>query len=169
MGNFNGYAFHESQSLIMEKQIVISPAFFTFYAKLLRDEFGIIGKEYSAENLFKLKTRVCPSLIRIDADEVTYPMHVIVRAEIEEKIISGEIEAENLPEIWSNKMQEYLGVIPDKHSNGCLQDIHWPSGLFGYFPCYYVGSLIASMLIKQIKDENHSMDSQISIGDHLII
>jgi carboxypeptidase Taq len=145
VGNFLGYAFHESQSLIMEKQIGTSYEFLDFFSKLLKDEFGITGKEYSAENLFNLKTRVTPSFIRIDADEVTYPMHVILRSEIEEKIINRELSAKELPDVWNNKMYQYLGITPNKYSDGCLQDIHWPSGLFGYFPCYYVGTILASM------------------------
>ena len=165
VGEFKGYAFHESQSLIKEVQVGTSPAFLEFYSKLLRGEFNLKGQEYSAENLFKLKTRVRPSLIRIDADEVTYPMHVILRSEIEEKIINGEVNAAELPDLWNKKMQEYLGIVPDNYAKGCLQDIHWPSGLFGYFPCYYVGSLIASMLMQKIRDENYSINSQISNGN----
>jgi carboxypeptidase Taq len=165
IGNFKGFAFHESQSLIMEKQIGTSLAFLEFYTKLLSDEFGIKGKEYSAENLFKIKTRVKPSFIRIDADEVTYPMHVILRSEIEEKIINGEIAAVDLPEIWNEKMQTYLGITPDTYANGCLQDIHWPSGLFGYFPCYYVGALTSSMLMQKMKQEGKVDNLKIADGN----
>jgi carboxypeptidase Taq len=165
VGEFKGFSFHESQSRIMEVQIGTSPAFLEFYAKLIRDEFGVKGEEYNAENIFKLKTRVKPGLIRIDADEVTYPMHVILRSEIEEKIINTEIKAIDIPDIWNKKMQEYLGIMPDCYSNGCLQDMHWPSGLFGYFPCYIVGSLIASMLMKKIRYENCSVNDQIEAGD----
>ena len=108
-------------------------------------------------------TRVHPSFIRVDADEVTYPLHVILRFEIEQEIINGNIKAVDLPEIWNAKMKEYLGIVPDTYANGCLQDIHWPAGWLGYFPSYTNGAIIASMLMKKIK-ENHDIDSELSQG-----
>jgi len=163
VGGPKGMAFHESQSLIMEMQAGTSVAFNEFLAKLLKDEFGFKGPEYSAENLYKLMTRVVPSFIRVDADEVTYPLHVILRFEIEQEIINGNIKAVDLPEIWNAKMKEYLGIVPDTYANGCLQDIHWPAGWLGYFPSYTNGAIIASMLMKKIK-ENHDIDSELSQG-----
>lgn len=165
VGQFKGHAFHESQALIMEKQIGTSRSFVEFYSKILRDEFGFIGKEYSAQNLFNILNQVKPSFIRIDADELTYPLHIILRTEIEEQIINNKITADDLPDIWNQKMEEYLGIIPKNFSQGCLQDIHWPSGLIGYFPSYYLGSIIASMKLNKMKNLNHNIESQISSGD----
>lgn len=165
VGEPKGMAFHESQSLLMEVAIGTSRPFLEFYSKLLRDEFGIKGPEYSAENLLKLKTRVIPSFIRIDADQATYPLHVLLRYEIEEKIINGDITASDLPSIWNAKMQEYLGITPKNDIEGCIQDIHWQSGLFGYFPCYYLGTLISTMLMKKIKQQYADIDHQISVGN----
>ncbi len=164
VGNAKGMAFHESQSLIMEMQAATTIQFNEFLAKLLKDEFGFKGPEYEAENLYKLMTRVKPGFIRVDSDEVTYPLHVILRFEIEQEIINGTLKAADLPEIWNNKMKEYLGITPGSDSNGCLQDIHWPSGLLGYFPSYTNGAIIASMLMKKIK-EQHDVGSQLSQGN----
>lgn len=146
VGKAKGMAIHESQSLFMEMQIGRSKDFCTFLSKLLKDEFNLTGIEYSTDNLYKLSTRVTPSLIRVDADEVTYPMHVILRFEIEELLINNKIGLHELPAIWNEKMYQYLGVRPKSDKEGCLQDIHWPSGWFGYFPAYTLGAIIASML-----------------------
>ena len=131
VGGPQGMAFHESQSIIMERQACTSMAFTSFLATLLRDDFGFKGKEYDAENLYKLLTRVTPSLVRVDADEVTYPLHVILRFEIEEALIENSIKASDLPELWNAKMQAYLGITPQTDDVGCMQDIHWPSGQLG--------------------------------------
>jgi carboxypeptidase Taq len=158
-------SFHESQSLFMEMQIGTSKAFLELLSKLLHDEFNIRGNEYSAENLYNLKTTVKPGLIRIEADEATYPMHVIMRYEIEKSIINDKISAKDLPELWRQKTNEYLGILPDSDRNGCMQDIHWVSGLFGYFPTYYMGAIISSMLIKGMAKQDLNIDTAIRGGD----
>jgi len=157
-------AFHESQSLIMEMQACTSLEFTEFLAQLLKDKFNISGPEYSGENLYRLMTRVHPSFIRVEADEVTYPLHVILRFEIEQQIINGKIKAADLPELWNSKMKEYLGVIPDSYSNGCLQDIHWPAGMIGYFPSYTNGAIISSMIMDRAKKQNINIDTELSKG-----
>jgi carboxypeptidase Taq len=162
VGKANGMAIHESQSLLMEMQIGRSKEFCEFLSKLLNDEFGLKGQEYLADNLYKLNTRVTPSLIRVDADEVTYPMHVMLRFEIEELLINKELTLDDIPDFWNKKMQEYLGVVPNTNSNGCLQDIHWPSGWFGYFPAYTCGAIIASMLMKAVRESVVNIDRDIT-------
>ncbi len=132
---------------------------------MLNNEFGFKGEEYSADNLYKLNTRVKPSLIRVDADEVTYPMHVTLRFEIEELLINKELTLDDIPDFWNKKMQEYLGVVPNTNSEGCLQDIHWPSGWFGYFPAYTCGAIIASMLMKAAKESQVNIDTDITHGN----
>jgi carboxypeptidase Taq len=164
VGSPKGMAFHESQSLIMEMQACTSKSFAEFLASFLRDEFAIKGEEYSAENLYKLVTRVKPGFIRVDADEVTYPLHVILRFEIELEIIENNLKAKDLPGLWNDKMKQYLGVVPESDKNGCMQDIHWPSGAFGYFPSYSNGAIIASMLMKKAKDQFPEIDQQLSEG-----
>ena len=164
VGGPKGMSFHESQSLIMENQVGTSRSFMEYLAKMLKDEFSFSDPEYSADNLYKLVTRVKPSFIRVDADEATYPLHVILRFEIEEAIIEGNLRAFELPELWNSKMQEYLGIVPDSDADGCMQDLHWPSGYLGYFPSYTNGAIIASMLMKKAKEVNSSIDAEISKG-----
>lgn len=165
VGKAKGMAIHESQSLLMEMQVGRSKEFCEFLSKLLNDEFGLKGQEYSADNLYKLNTRVRPSLIRVDADEVTYPMHVMLRFEIEELLINKELTLNDIPDFWNKKMQEYLGVVPNANSEGCLQDIHWPSGSFGYFPAYTCGAIIASMLMEGARKSAITIDADITMGN----
>ncbi len=165
VGGPKGMSFHESQSLIMENQVGTSRPFMEYLAKMLKDEFSFSGPEYSADNLYKLVTRVKPSFIRVNADEATYPLHVILRFEIEEAIIEGNLRAFELPELWNSKMQEYLGIVPDSDADGCMQDLHWPSGYLGYFPSYTNGAIIASMLMKKAKEANSTIDTEIAKGN----
>ncbi len=165
VGKAKGMAVHESQSLFMEMQVGRSREFCEFLSMLLKDEFGFKGQEYSGENLYKLMTRVKPSFIRVEADEVTYPMHVIIRLELEELLISGDLTLDDLPYYWNNKMQEYLGITPPTDTDGCLQDIHWPMGSFGYFPSYTNGAIIASMLMKKAQEVNHNIKKEITKGE----
>ena len=165
VGKAKGMAIHESQSLLMEMQVGRSKEFCEFLSKLLNDEFGLKGQEYSADNLYKLNTRVRPSLIRVDADEVTYPMHVMLRFEIEELLINKELTLNDIPDFWNKKMQEYLGVVPNANSEGFLQDIHWPSGSFGYFPAYTCGAIIASMLMEGARKSAITIDADITMGN----
>ena len=165
VGLAKGMAFHESQSLFMEMQIGRSREFTTFLAKMFRDEFALKGDEYSADYLYKKITRVKPDFIRVDADEVTYPMHIILRFEIEELLINGDLSLDELPSFWDNKMQEYLNVKPTNFSNGCLQDIHWSNGNFGYFPAYTNGAIIASMVMKKVKEIYYNIKDDILNGN----
>lgn len=164
VGQAKGMAFHESQSLIMECQAAMSKEFTYFLARVLKDEFGLRDPAYTAENLYKLLTRVKPSLIRIEADEITYPLHVILRFEIEKAIIKDNLKAEDIPELWNEKMQKYLGITPPNDRDGCMQDIHWPSGAFGYFPAYTNGAIIASMAMRRAKYQSCLIADQLCIG-----
>ena len=148
----------------MENQAGISKSFMQCLSKILKDDFSLSSAEYSAENLYGLATRIQPSLIRVDADEATYPLHIILRFEIEKAIIEGNLRAVDLPDLWNNKMQEYLGIMPDTNADGCMQDVHWPSGALGYFPSYTNGAIIASMLMKSAKAEYSSIDSELALG-----
>ncbi len=165
VGKAKGMAVHESQSLFMEMQVGRSGEFCQYLSKLLKDEFGFKGLEYSAENLYKLMTRVKLGFIRVEADEVTYPMHVIVRFELERLLISGDLSLNDLAHYWNNKMQEYLGITPQNDKDGCLQDIHWPMGSFGYFPSYTNGAIIASMVMKKAQEVNHNIKKEITRGE----
>lgn len=165
VGKAYGMSFHESQSLLMELQVCQSKEFTNYLAKILHDEFGFKGEEYSADNLYKINSRVEPSFIRVDADQVTYPLHVIMRYEIEKEIIYNGLKAKDLPDLWNSKMHAYLGIKPNSPSVGCLQDIHWPAGLIGYFPSYTNGAIIASMVMNKIKQDHPSALKSLEKGD----
>ncbi|XVN42674.1 MAG: carboxypeptidase M32 [Candidatus Rickettsia vulgarisii] len=165
VGKAKGMAIHESQSLLMEMQVGRSKEFIECLTKILRDEFHLTGPEYSSDNIYKLVTRVKPGFIRVDADEVTYLMHNILRFEIEDALINDQMTLEELPEVWNKKMQEYLGIIPTSNKNGCMQDIHWNVGNFGYFPAYANGLIIASMVMKKAKTLSPSLMQEVSLGN----
>ncbi len=169
VGEIKGMAFHESQSIIMERQACSTLAFMTFLAKMLRDKLGFTGKAYEAENMYKLLTRVKPGFIRIEADEVTYPLHVILRFEIEELIIESSIKAKDLPQVWNEKMKKYLGITPPTDTLGCMQDIHWPSGFLGYFPAYTLGAIIASMLMQAAQKNQPKLEKHLEKGDFSLL
>ncbi len=119
----------------------------------------------SKANLQKLYTRVKKDFIRVDADELTYPAHVILRYEIEKELINGNIKHTDVPELWDTKMQAYLGLsTKDNYRNGCMQDIHWTDGAFGYFPSYTLGAMYAAQFMNAMK-QSVNVDSAIQSGD----
>jgi len=162
VGKARGMAFHEGQSLLMEMQICRSRSFLNFATPFMADIFGkdSTSKELTPENLYKGYTKVTPDFIRVNADEVTYPLHVILRYEIEKEIIEGALETKDLPKIWDEKMIQYFGLsTKGNDKDGCMQDGHWPGGAFGYFPSYTIGALIAAQLFKTLnKDLPEAMD-----------
>ena len=145
VGEALGMAVHESQSLFVEMQLCRSEAFFRFASPLLKAELGM-ADNVKSEQLYTRAIHVQRSLIRVGADEMTYPLHIILRYELEKALLSGDLPVADLPGAWNDGMQRLLGIRPDSDSNGCLQDIHWPGGAFGYFPSYTVGALIAAQL-----------------------
>ena len=121
-----------------------SREFIDFLAPTIRAQFGGSENEpaWSAENLYRHATRVERGFIRVDADEVTYPLHVILRFELERQLIAGDLSVENLPDAWNDAMQRFLGLSTSGNdADGCMQDVHWFAGLFGYFPTYTLGAL----------------------------
>ncbi|WP_087023709.1 carboxypeptidase M32 [Thaumasiovibrio subtropicus] len=156
---------HESQSLFFEMQLSRHPEFVTSLAPRIRQAFDRHNDPaLSADNLIKLNTRVKPGYIRVDADEVTYPAHVILRYEIERALIEGDLEVADLPDAWDEKMQHYLGLsTKDNFTNGCMQDIHWTDGSFGYFPSYTLGAMYAAQLMASVEkqvDVEHCLRTQ---------
>ncbi len=165
VSNARSAALHESQSLSFEMQLGSHPGFIAHLAPLVAQTLGA-QPAFEAPNLHRLLTRVKPGFIRVDADEVTYPTHVILRYEIERPLIEGEIEAEDIPALWDAKMMELLDV--DTRGNfrdGPLQDVHWPSGLFGYFPCYSLGAMYAAQWFAAMRRAMPDLDARIGRGD----
>jgi len=151
VGRARGMAVHESQSLLLEMQVCRSHAFLTYAAPLIREVFGGGGPEWDVEALYRRQIRVCRGFIRVDADEVTYPAHVILRYRLERAMIAGDLDPAELPAAWAAAMREMLGVVPDNDREGCLQDIHWYDGNWGYFPTYTLGALIAAQLFEAVR------------------
>ena len=149
VGSSGGMALHESQSLFMEMQVCRNPEFLRFAAPIVRESLGCDEHDpaWTAENLHRAATRVERGFIRVDADEVTYPLHVILRYEIEQDLISGAIRVTDVPDAWDAKMTAYLGrSTAGNYRDGCMQDVHWFAGLIGYFPTYTLGALVAAQL-----------------------
>ena len=158
-------ALHESQSLSFEMQLGSHPGFVHHLAPLVAKAFGE-QPAFAPENLHKLLTRVKPGYIRVDADEVSYPAHVILRYEIEKPLIEGDIEAEDLPALWDEKMKELLGVdTRGNYKDGVMQDVHWPAALFGYFPCYSLGAMYAAQWFAAMRRAMPDLDARIGAGD----
>ncbi|NWG73601.1 MAG: carboxypeptidase M32 [Rubrivivax sp.] len=158
-------AIHESQSLSFEMQLASHPGFARLLAPLVAEAFGH-HPAFEPENLHRLMTRVQPGLIRVDADEVTYPAHVVLRYEIERPLIEGEIEADDVPALWDEKMRELLGLdTRGNYRDGPMQDVHWPAGIFGYFPCYSLGAMYAAQWFAAMRREMPDLDTRIGRGE----
>jgi len=163
------YGMHESQSLIWENIIARTHEFWTWGITHLRQIYpGSFNNIYSID-LYNAVNVVRPSLIRIEADELTYNLHIIIRFEIENLLINKKIKPYEIPDYWRNKYREYLGVIPPNDTFGCLQDIHWSHGSFGYFPSYTLGKLYAAMLWAKMNQEIPNLHHEISIGNFGVI
>ncbi len=155
---------HESQSRLWENVIGRSLPFWQRFFPHLQQRFPSQLSGVTLDTFHRGINRVRPSLIRVEADEVTYNLHVMVRVEIEIALLTGAISTADAPAYWNSKMQEYLGVVPDTDANGILQDMHWSIGLFGYFATYTLGNLIALQLWEQYKEDDPQWDDRIQRG-----
>jgi len=151
LGTGNSMGIHESQSRLYENLVGRSFEFWEPIYPKLQETFPEVLKNTTLEEFHKAINKVEPSLIRVEADELTYSLHIMLRYEIEKELIEGKIEVANLPQIWNEKMEKYLGIIPPTDADGVLQDVHWSAGLFGYFPSYALGSANASQIMNTMK------------------
>lgn len=154
IGQARSMSIHESQSLLIEMQAGRSQEFLRFLAPRLQEHFGLSASEWGPETLYRFCTKVTPSLIRVDADEVTYPAHILLRYYIEKYLITDEMTVDDLPDAWRQGMEKFVGIVPENDANGCMQDIHWMDGTFGYFPTYTLGAIYASQLFAAAKQAN---------------
>jgi carboxypeptidase Taq len=152
---------HESQSKLWENHVARSPAF----AEVLAGELTRAGFAISADPLHATLTGVEPSLVRVSADPLTYPLHIILRFELELAMIEDELAVGDLPSAWHEGMRRLLGVDVPSDALGCLQDVHWGAGSFGYFPSYALGCLIAAQLWETMEDEIGSRDADLRRGE----
>lgn len=165
VGHARGMSLHESQSLLIEMQACRSRSFMEFAAPVIAETFGGTGAAYSVDNLYRHNTRVKRSLIRVDADEATYPAHVILRYHLEKAMIEGDLGLDDLPGAWNDGMQELVGITPPNDRYGCLQDIHWYSGSFGYFPTYTLGAMTAAQLFAAATEQEPRILPALERGD----
>lgn len=165
VGASGGMALHESQSLIIEMQACRSAAFVAFAAPLMREAFGGEGPAWQADNILRLITRVERGFIRVDADEVTYPTHIILRTHLERAMIAGELAPADLPGAWNDGLEKLLGIRPENDRLGCLQDIHWYDGAYGYFPTYTLGAMTAAQLFAAAQEDTPEIPEAIGRGD----
>lgn len=153
---------HESQSRLWENMVGRGEPFSPVLAPLVSKAFGT---EVSAETLFRSVNRSHPSLIRVEADEVTYGLHIILRFELEQELIEERLRVDELPEAWNARMKDYLGIDVPDDTQGVLQDVHWSSGLMGYFPTYALGNMIAGQLWQKAHEDVPDLDEQIGAGE----
>ena len=160
-----GMAVHESQSLLLEMQVCRSRPFLIYAAPILREAFCVDGPGWEADALYRRQIRVRRGFIRVDADEVTYPAHIILRYRLERAMIAGDLVPADLPGAWAEGMRGLLGIVPASDSEGCLQDIHWYDGVWGYFPTYTLGALIAAQLFEAARRDVPELMQAIAAGE----
>lgn len=167
LGEYCSLSIHESQSRLWENCIGRSLPFWKHNYELLKQKFPLQFKHKTVEQFYAAINKVQPSLIRTEADEVTYHFHVIIRYEIEKLLIEGAIIAKDIPAYWNEQYKKYLGITVPDDVRGCLQDVHWSHGSFGYFATYSIGSLYAAQFYKSILNTIPNIENNIAAGNNL--
>jgi carboxypeptidase Taq len=165
VGRDRGMALEESQSLLMEMVVCRSRAFVRYLKPLLEKHFGVSGPEWSEQNLYATLTRVRRGPIRVDADELTYTLHIQLRYELENQLLSGELAVRNLRDAWNAGMEQRLSIKPQNDLEGVLQDVHWAVGSFGYFPSYALGAVMAAQFFEALRLAVPDVEEQIARGE----
>ncbi|KAG0345338.1 hypothetical protein BG005_001351 [Podila minutissima] len=164
---------HESQSLLWERMVGLNKPFWTYALPHLKEQFQGPSHEklqyVTPEQFYNAFNRVEPGFIRVEADEVTYPLHIILRYEIEKALVEGDISVADVPSIWNAKMKEYLGLDVTEDRLGCLQDIHWAIGYIGYFPTYTLGSIYAVQIFDAAKKAIPNLDEHLAKGEFHVL
>jgi len=156
---------HESQSLLWEKQIGQNKPFWQFHYPHLQAAYRFLAAVSLDDFVFGLNLVDFSNFIRVEADELTYPLHVILRYEIERDLFSGKVQVADLPALWNSKMLEYLGITPPDDALGLMQDVHWSGGMFGYFPSYTLGALYAAQFMRKARHDDPSAEPALAAGD----
>jgi len=163
LGEHRGLTVHESQSRLWENHVGRTEAFWELFVPRFNAQYGT---DLTPRQAYEAANQVYEdNLIRVEADELTYHLHIILRFEIERDLVAGDLDVAEVPAVWNDKMAEYLGVRPDADGEGCLQDIHWSHGSFGYFPTYSLGSVLAAQLYDAADREIDDLDATIRAGD----
>ena len=166
MGEPVSLGVHESQSRLWENAVARSRPFWRYWFPMAKRIFHEALADVTLDAFHSAVNHVAPSLIRVQADELTYNLHIIVRFELEQALLSGDLAVADLPVAWNQKYQDALGVAPRNDAEGCLQDIHWSAGLIGYFPTYTLGNLYAAQLFAQAQADLGSLDEVFALGDY---
>lgn len=165
LGENRNLSVHESQSRLWENHVGRSRSFWSLFLPTVKDRFSGLD-DVTVDEAYEAANRVYDdNLIRVEADELTYHMHIVLRFEIERELIEGDLDVSDVPAVWNDKMEEYLGVRPDTDAEGCLQDIHWSHGSFGYFPTYSLGSVLAAQLYASAEENIDDLDGKIESGE----
>jgi carboxypeptidase Taq len=165
LGEHRGLSVHESQSRLWENHVGRSQAFWERFLPTMQEHFPQVADVTPREAYEAVNQVYEDNFIRVEADELTYHLHIVLRFEIERALIAGELSVEEVPEVWNGKTEEYLGIRPETDTEGCLQDIHWSHGSFGYFPTYSLGSAMAAQLFEAAAADLGGVDAQIRDGD----
>lgn len=165
LGLHAGMAMHESQSRLWENQVARSRGFWRFFEPRWRELFGAQMHGVSSEELYFAINAVEPTLIRVDADEVTYNLHIVLRFELEKKLFAGELAVRALPAAWRAASRALIGLEPSNDREGVLQDVHWSDGAFGYFPSYCLGNMIAAQLWSHVRLQRPAWEEDFARGD----
>ncbi len=165
LGEARDLTVHESQSRLWENHVGRTKAFWEYFLPVARERFPAL-EDVTPEEAYEAANQVYDdNLIRVEADELTYHLHIVIRFEVERDLIAGDLAVEDVPEAWNDKYEEYLGVRPETDAEGCLQDIHWSHGSFGYFPTYSLGSVLAAQLYAAAEDELGEIDDDVREGE----
>jgi carboxypeptidase Taq len=160
-----GLGVHESQSRLWENIVGRSRPFWNVFYPELQTHFHGVLDDVDVTTFHRAINKVEPSFIRVEADEVTYPLHIMLRFELEKALIDGRLEVADVPEAWNEKMREYLGIVPDTDADGCLQDVHWSGAMFGYFPTYALGTLLSAQLYEKAVKDHPSIETDLAKGE----
>lgn len=163
MGETASLGIHESQSRMWENLVGRSRSFWSHFFPALKDEFGMEGIDL--DDFYFAINDVKTSLIRVEADEATYNLHILLRFELEQALISGDLPARDLPDVWNETFKRFFGLVPPDNAQGCLQDVHWSAGLIGYFPTYSLGNLYAAQFFEQAREDLGDLDTQFGQGE----
>lgn len=164
-GESTSLGIHESQSRMWENMVGRSNSFWKYFFSKAQATFPKALKDVTIDQFYSAVNDVRPSYIRVEADEATYNLHILLRFELESAFFNGDIKVEDVPAIWNEKFEKYFGIKPPDDREGCLQDVHWSAGLIGYFPTYTLGNLYAAQFFAKAREDLGDLDSQFARGD----
>jgi carboxypeptidase Taq len=166
-GEFISLGIHESQSRMWENQVGRGRAFWQYMFPTLQETFASALTDVTLDQFYFALNEVRPSLIRVEADEATYNLHIIIRFELEQALIQGDLQVPDLPAAWREKYREFLGIEPPSDADGVLQDIHWGAGLIGYFPTYSLGNLYSAQFFAQAAEDLGDLEDMFARGEFM--